>query len=152
MTRLHSISKLLLVTVFMTVTMGTAVAQTTSSDPVIVEEIQLNKPDNAQKAAEAWDKTKTKTKQATTTAVEFSKEHGTKALNATKKGVTKGAEAVADGSKKAWTATKKGTTIAVDATVGAVNKAGKAIGDALNSDDQAAPVTDRSVSEGETNN
>ncbi len=119
---------------------------------VVVEEIPVNQPDNAEKAAELWDQTKQKTGEAAGTAAEFSKVQGTRALEATKRGAAKGAdlavqgaEAVADGSKKAWDATKEATGKAVEFTAEKAKEVGAAVSSALESDGSGAPVSERSI-------
>lgn len=125
-----------------------ATADSSSSQVVEVETIEVSpaKPAaDGNKAAELWDKTKEETGEAASTAAEYSKVQGTRALNATKKGVKKGTEVVTEGSKKAWSATKTTTKKAVDATGKALKKTGAAISEAVESDDNNAPVEDRSV-------
>ena len=116
----------------------------------VVKEIDVNKTSQKGKAAEAWDKTKEATSAAATATVEFTKEHGTRAVNATKRGVKKGTEVVVVQSKRAWNATKNATGKAVDATVDAVSKAGKAISNKMG-DDSRPPVTDHSTSQENAN-
>lgn len=119
---------------------------------VVVEEIETGQPDNAEKAAELWDQTKQKTGEAASTAAEYSKVQGTRALEATKRGAAKGADlaiqgagAVAEGSKKAWDATKEATGKGVEYTTEKVKQVGTAISEAMENDGSGAPVTERSV-------
>ena len=131
---------LLLLAFIVTISLGEVRAQST----VLVEEIDVSKAKDESSAQQAWDKTKQATSSAAEATVEFTKEHGTRAVNATKKGVTKGAVVVAEQSKKAWEATKTATGKAVEFTAETASKAGQAISNKLSKGDQV-PVTEQSV-------
>ena len=126
-------------------------ASSTESSQLEVEEITVDQPSNAEKAAELWQQTKTKTGEAASSAAELGKVQGGRAVDATKKGFSQGKDAVVSGSKQAWESTKEASGKVADYTVSTAKKVKKAVSSAVSSGTGAAPVTDRSPTSEESN-
>ena len=138
-----SLYVLLLVCIYTFFT-GHTFAQSTS---VEVEEIEVAPTASESTASTLWKETKQKTGEAANSAAKFSKNQGTKILEASKTGAAKGADAVTKGSVKAWEATKTATKSATQYTGEKAAQAGTIISGAVKGSDSTPPVVDKSISE-----